>query len=155
MNRLVALDIDVTLLEPGATVSTLPGEAISTAVARLRNMDVTVVLASGRMFPGTASVARHLGIDQPLICQQGASVHHPDGSLRHETELLDHGHPLPIGDRDAGALLAAMLQRVEAEVGEAGSVGTGRPDAEHAAGFTGAIERSGVGQRRFQHCRAV
>jgi HAD superfamily hydrolase (TIGR01484 family) len=35
------------------------------------------------MFPGTASVARHLGINQPLICQQGASLHNPDGSLRH------------------------------------------------------------------------
>jgi hypothetical protein len=44
---------------------------------------VTVLLASGRMFPGTASVARHLGIDQPLICQQGASLHERDGSLRH------------------------------------------------------------------------
>ena len=35
------------------------------------------------MFPGTARVARHLGIRRPLICQQGASIHNEDGTLRH------------------------------------------------------------------------
>ena len=81
--RLVALDIDGTLLDPGVPVSELPGDAMSRAVTQLMVRGVTVLLASGRMFPGTASVARHLGIDQPLICQQGASLHERDGSLRH------------------------------------------------------------------------
>ncbi len=81
--RLVALDIDGTLLDPGVPVSAVPGDSMSQVVTRLMERGVTVVLASGRMFPGTASVARHLGIDQPLICQQGASVHENDGSLRH------------------------------------------------------------------------
>ena len=81
--RLVALDIDGTLLDPGVPVSALPKDPMSRAVTQLMERGVAVVLASGRMFPGTASVARHLGIDQPLICQQGASVHEPDGSLRH------------------------------------------------------------------------
>ena len=83
MIRLVALDIDGTLLAPGVPFDAMPADAMSAAVARLMASGVTVVLASGRMFPGTASVARHLGIDQPLICQQGASVHERDGSLRH------------------------------------------------------------------------
>jgi Cof subfamily protein (haloacid dehalogenase superfamily) len=64
----------------------------------LRNRGIIVVLASGRMYPGTANVARHLVIDQPLICQQGASVHERDGELRHALsidedialELLDY-----------------------------------------------------------------
>lgn len=81
--RLVALDIDGTLLDPGVPVTALPSDAMSQAVTQLIEMGITVVLASGRMFPGTASVARHLGIDQPLVCQQGASVHEADGSLRH------------------------------------------------------------------------
>jgi Cof subfamily protein (haloacid dehalogenase superfamily) len=81
--RLVALDIDGTLLEPGVPVSALPGDAMGSAVAQLMQAGVTVVLASGRMFPGTASVAEHLGIHQPLICQQGASVHEQNGNLRH------------------------------------------------------------------------
>lgn len=100
MIRLVALDIDGTLLEPGSPASSLPGDAITTAVKRLRARGIAVVLASGRMYPGTASVARHLGIDQPLICQQGASVHNADGSLRHgysideniALELLDYAN---------------------------------------------------------------
>ena len=83
MVRLVALDIDGTLLEPGAHVNSLPGDPMTAAVEQLHARGIAVVLASGRMFPGTASVARHLGIDEPLICQQGASVHDHDGSLRH------------------------------------------------------------------------
>jgi len=98
--RLVALDIDGTLLEPGVPVTALPGDAMIQVVAQLLERGVSVVLASGRMFPGTASVARHLRIDQPLICQQGASVHERDGSLRHgcsidetiATELLQYAN---------------------------------------------------------------
>jgi Cof subfamily protein (haloacid dehalogenase superfamily) len=81
--RLVALDIDGTLINPGAHFSDLPDESITSAVHALRDAGIVVALASGRMFPGTARVAAHLGIEQPLICQQGASVHNGDGSLRH------------------------------------------------------------------------
>ena len=98
--RLVALDIDGTLLPPGAPPSALPDDRIRAVVAELKSQGVVIVLASGRMFPGTASVARHLGIDAPLICQQGASVHNDDGSLRHgcaideniALELLDYAN---------------------------------------------------------------
>ena len=98
MIRLVALDIDGTLLEPGVDVNSLPDPDISEAVQQLQDLGIVVVLASGRMYPGTASVARHLQIDQPLICQQGASVHNVDGSLRYgyaidqavALELLDY-----------------------------------------------------------------
>lgn len=48
----------------------------------LHDAGVIVVLASGRMFPGTVRVARHLQVDQPLVCQQGSSVHDCDGYLR-------------------------------------------------------------------------
>jgi HAD superfamily hydrolase (TIGR01484 family) len=98
--RLVALDIDGTLLTPGVAVDAMPGDPMSDAVTALLRQNIVVVLASGRMFPGTASVARHLGINQPLICQQGASVHEVDGSLRHgysidvtiATELLAYAN---------------------------------------------------------------
>lgn len=80
---LVALDIDGTLLPPGAPHTALPDEHITGAVRALVNAGVRVVLASGRMFPGTLRIARHLGLDTPLICQQGASVHRQDASLLH------------------------------------------------------------------------
>jgi len=83
MIRLVALDIDGTLLEPGVPVDALPGEPMTKAVHDLHDAGIVVVLATGRMFPGTAYVAKHLSITQPLICQQGASVHETDGSLRY------------------------------------------------------------------------
>lgn len=33
------------------------------------------------MFPGTIGIAEHLGIESPLICQQGASIHEHSGAL--------------------------------------------------------------------------
>lgn len=95
--RLVALDIDGTLIAPGEHVHALPGAAIHAAVQDLMAAGITVVLASGRMYPGTAAVARHLGIHQPLICQQGASVHNSDGSLRHGCSI-DHALALELLD---------------------------------------------------------
>src|SRR5262245_4085675 len=81
--RLIALDIDGTLIPPGAGHEALPDAEITDAVAALVDAGVVVVLASGRMYPGTARIARHLRLESPLICQQGASVHRLDGSLLH------------------------------------------------------------------------
>ena len=58
-------------------------------------------------------------------------------------DLGDQAHVLvdqdlaAVADRDAGRLLAAVLQGVEAEVGELGDVLAGRPDAEDAARVLG------------------
>ncbi|MEM8768450.1 MAG: HAD family hydrolase [Pseudomonadota bacterium] len=115
MIRLVALDIDGTLLDPGVPVTALPDAAMSAAVSALREKGIIVVLASGRMYPGTQAVAEHLDIDQPLICQQGASVHNADGSLRHgyaidrgiALELLDYArqHQWPLAWFDSSRYL--------------------------------------------------
>jgi len=83
MIRMIALDIDGTLLTPGVPFDAMPQDDMTHAVQQLTQAGVTVVLASGRMYPGTAAIARHLEISQPLICQQGASVHEFDGQLRH------------------------------------------------------------------------
>ncbi len=81
--RLVALDIDGTILPPGAPPGTEPSPRLKGAVKDLQRSGVVVVLASGRMFPGTAEIARHLGVRAPLICQQGCSVHLVDGAITH------------------------------------------------------------------------
>ena len=53
--------------------------------------------------------------------------------LRHETEIA-HGHDVAlVGGGDARRLLAAVLERVQREVREAGDVRLGRVDAEDAA----------------------
>lgn len=81
--KLVALDIDGTLLAPGVPHDAMPDDTVVEAVAALQAHGVIVMLATGRMYPGTAPIAAHLGIEQTIICQQGASIHNPDGGLRH------------------------------------------------------------------------
>ncbi|MFK7915406.1 MAG: HAD family hydrolase [Pseudomonadales bacterium] len=87
--KLVALDIDGTLLAPGVKPTALPDSAMTDAVQSLMAAGVTVALATGRMYPGTVRIAEHLGITQPLICQQGASTHALDGTLLHNRSI-DH-----------------------------------------------------------------
>jgi Cof subfamily protein (haloacid dehalogenase superfamily) len=93
--RLIALDIDGTLIAPGAGHAAVPEADIADAIAGLVEAGVRVVLASGRMYPGTVRIARHLNIDGPLICQQGASIHQMDGSLMHRFAIdADVAHRL-------------------------------------------------------------
>lgn len=82
--RLVALDIDGTIIPDGKTG---PSERLRKAIAELQSARIAVVLASGRMYPGTLSLARELGISTPLICQQGCAVHRLSGELLHEFPL--------------------------------------------------------------------
>ena len=81
--KLVALDIDGTLLEPGVPHDAMPTKSVVEAVKALQANGVVVMLATGRMYPGTAPIAAHLGIEEPIICQQGASIHYPNGELQH------------------------------------------------------------------------
>lgn len=83
--KLVALDIDGTIIPPAAYGGAqLPSHRIQLAVRALTDRGVAVVLASGRMFPGTQGIARALGLPGPVICQQGCSVHLIDGTMTHE-----------------------------------------------------------------------
>jgi HAD superfamily hydrolase (TIGR01484 family) len=86
MVKLVGLDIDGTLIPPAhyGDGEQLPNARVTAAVQRLTAVGIVVVLASGRMFPGTARIARHLGLEQPVICQQGCSVHLLDGTALHQ-----------------------------------------------------------------------
>ena len=52
--------------------------------------------------------------------------------VRNVSHLLVHADPLAVRRRDAGALLAAMLQRIEAQIGHVRRFGV-TEDAEHAA----------------------
>ena len=64
---------------------------------------------------------------------EGLLVEH----LADQAKILEHQHLRAVGDRDPGGLLPAMLQCVEAVVGEFGDFLTGSPDAEDAAFFPG------------------
>jgi Cof subfamily protein (haloacid dehalogenase superfamily) len=83
--KLIALDIDGTIIPPAHYGHDHePTERLTQAVRGCLEHGIHVILASGRMFPGTSQVARHLGLPGPVICQQGCSVHLLDGTMTHE-----------------------------------------------------------------------
>ena len=72
--RLIALDMDGTLMGDDLLVSPRVRRAIASAQAR----GVVVTLATGRMFDFVIPFARDLGITAPLICYQGGLIQAAD-----------------------------------------------------------------------------
>jgi tRNA threonylcarbamoyl adenosine modification protein (Sua5/YciO/YrdC/YwlC family) len=71
--RLLALDLDGTIIGDGVQVSPRVREALRRAL----DAGVRVTLASGRPFGQMRLLASDLGIHEPLICYQGAVVQDP------------------------------------------------------------------------------
>ncbi len=68
--KLIALDLDDTLLDSKLAVSPRACEAIRKAVAR----GVTVTIATGRMYASALPYARQLELDVPIITYNGALI---------------------------------------------------------------------------------
>jgi Cof subfamily protein (haloacid dehalogenase superfamily) len=68
--RLLALDIDGTLLRSDKTISARTREALCAA----RGRGVHIVLVTGRRYPAALRVARELGHEVPLVLHNGALV---------------------------------------------------------------------------------
>jgi Cof subfamily protein (haloacid dehalogenase superfamily) len=79
--RLIALDLDGTLLTPGGTVSDGNRAAVADAVAA----GVHIVLATSRWYLLAKRTTDSLGIASPIICNNGAMVRSPIDDAR----LLD------------------------------------------------------------------
>jgi Cof subfamily protein (haloacid dehalogenase superfamily) len=80
--RLLALDLDGTIIDPRLNLDPRDGEAL----ARIEAAGVEVIACTGRPFPGALPWVQQLGLDGPIICYQGAQVRMPDGET-----ILDHG----------------------------------------------------------------
>ncbi len=78
MIRLLALDIDGTLLRSDKTI----GPRTVLAIARARARDVRLVLATGRRYPSARRVAEELGGVVPLVLHNGALVVEDGAVLR-------------------------------------------------------------------------
>ncbi len=78
--ELIAVDLDGTLLDADREVSRRSAESSSRAKAA----GVAVVLASGRNLPAVGHFAGDLGLDDPMICANGAHV------VRNERSELSH-----------------------------------------------------------------
>jgi Cof subfamily protein (haloacid dehalogenase superfamily) len=86
--KLIALDLDGTLLNSALKVSERNAEAVKSAL----EAGVKVVLATSRWYLMAKRTADRLGIDTPLICNNGAVVRRPQDSgellhLRLDQEL--------------------------------------------------------------------
>lgn len=82
--RLIALDLDGTLVGSNLTISPRVRESI--AQARARGAEITIV--TGRMFAATKPFADVLGIAGPLVCYQGAAVFEAStGAVLRETPV--------------------------------------------------------------------
>ena len=66
---------------------------------------------------------------EALERREGGLVEH----LRHQAQVLRRHHGLAVAHGDAGALLAAVLQRLQPEAGHAGHILPGSEHAEHGA----------------------
>jgi HAD superfamily hydrolase (TIGR01484 family) len=73
--RILALDIDGTVLDSRGELRPRTIEAIARAVAA----GIRPVLCTGRRYRKAATIARRLGIETPLVCNSGAIVKDADG----------------------------------------------------------------------------
>lgn len=100
MIRLLALDLDGTLVKKDGTYD--PRDVHAIADARTRGIEV--LLATGRLIGGTAPVARDLALTAPMVCADGATLATPKGELLHE-DTIDPS----VGGSIVGAMEAAGL----------------------------------------------
>lgn len=75
--KLIAVDLDDTLLDPGLKIT----PRVKKAVGRASERGVAVVLATGRMFRAALPFAEELDLETPLITYQGALVKDRAGSV--------------------------------------------------------------------------
>jgi Cof subfamily protein (haloacid dehalogenase superfamily) len=75
--RLLALDVDGTLLRSDGTVADADRRAIASALAR----GIAVTLATGRLSSSTLPVARGLALEVPLVCADGAVLFCPNRAV--------------------------------------------------------------------------
>ena len=74
--RLLAVDLDGTLLNGDRRLNAESAKAVARALDR----GVTVVLASGRIYPSMKPFAKALGLTGPLICANGGHIVNGDGT---------------------------------------------------------------------------
>jgi hypothetical protein len=84
--RLLALDLDGTILAGDRPISGRTHEAVARAMAR----DVRVVLATGRMYRSALPYAESLDLDGPLLCYQGAYARQRPGTDGAPGAILRH-----------------------------------------------------------------
>ena len=76
MIKLVALDLDGTLLGPGFKI----GDADKEAIADARRAGVHVTIDTTRWYELALLTAKRLGLTSPMVCHNGAHIRAPDAA---------------------------------------------------------------------------
>src|SRR5262249_7212267 len=100
--RILALDVDGTLLDPDGSLR----PRTAAAITRATRAGLRPVLCTGRRYRRARPIAEELGLDAPLVCNSGAIVKDPtdhrtlwraDFALELATDVLElfrlHGQP--------------------------------------------------------------
>src|SRR5438309_9642030 len=72
-DRILARDVDGTLLDPDGTLR----PRTAAAIARATRAGIRPVLCTGRRYRRARPIAEQLGLDTPLVCNSGAIVKDP------------------------------------------------------------------------------
>ena len=87
MYKLVAIDMDDTLLDDNCRITDGTKQALAAAAAS----GVTVTIATGRMYASAEKIARQLEMNVPIITYQGALVKNLlDGRVLYERSVPEH-----------------------------------------------------------------
>ena len=70
MKKLLALDLDGTVVGPGPGIT----DAVVAAVARAHAADIAVTVITGRMFAAAKPFIDRLQLTGPVVCYQGAAI---------------------------------------------------------------------------------
>jgi Cof subfamily protein (haloacid dehalogenase superfamily) len=81
--KLIAIDLDGTLLNSGSQVTPRTEATIKEAIGA----GIHVVIATGKTRPAINGLVAQLGITSPAICMQGLITYSADGKAMHEQKL--------------------------------------------------------------------
>ena len=118
--RLVAIDLDGTLLQRDGTIHARDLEAI----ARIREQGVAVTLCTGRLYSGTRRAAELLNLSGPIGCVDGSQVMHhaPAGGTPLHLTAIQGDHALHLrellGRRSAARFFVAGDRIIHDAAGE-------------------------------------
>ena len=130
MIRLVATDVDGTLVLPGGTVPEENRAALREAAAR----GVAIALATVRIRRTALRIQDQLGIPIHMVCQAGATVYAADGTLlREETIPLDLAREIAaFADASGFGVLATVAEEHRRGPGHENALPSDRPTQAEA-----------------------
>lgn len=96
--KLVAVDMDGTLLNSGGQIS----ERTKRAIVEAGKQGVYIVLATGRILPSALNYSRKIGLNKPIISSNGAIMVNGNKEIIYEEKIdgNDIEHIMNIGDRN-------------------------------------------------------